>query len=147
MSDATEQLPDDLVSALALLAQERDRRVAAEAEAAKAMAGAFMLPQSWVGHPRHISISGRRPAKVATALLKRQGKPRMIVSDNGTELAANAILARSKEPSRNTSRREDQCKTAMSRVPTAEFATSWSTTACSSVLTVPQRRCEVDQRL
>lgn len=44
MSDAIEQLPDDLVSALALLAQERDRRVAAEAEAAKAMAGAFMLP-------------------------------------------------------------------------------------------------------
>jgi transposase len=40
MSDATEQLPDDLASALALLAQERARRVAAEAEAATAKAEA-----------------------------------------------------------------------------------------------------------
>ncbi|MCZ7489105.1 IS66 family transposase [Rhizobium rhizogenes] len=40
MSDATEELPDDLVSALALLAQERARRVAAEAEAATAKAEA-----------------------------------------------------------------------------------------------------------
>ena len=40
MSDATEQLPDDLASALALLAQERVRRVAAEAEAATAKAEA-----------------------------------------------------------------------------------------------------------
>ena len=38
MSDATEELPDDLASALALLAQERARRVAAEAEAATAKA-------------------------------------------------------------------------------------------------------------
>ncbi|ANM13624.1 UNVERIFIED_ORG: transposase [Rhizobium aethiopicum] len=36
MSNATEELPDDLASALALLAQERARRVAAEAEAAVA---------------------------------------------------------------------------------------------------------------
>ena len=40
MSDATEELPDDLASALALLAQERARRVAAEAEAATAKAEA-----------------------------------------------------------------------------------------------------------
>ncbi|ANK91558.1 MULTISPECIES: IS66 family transposase [Rhizobium] len=40
MSNATEELPDDLASALALLAQERARRVAAEAEAATAKAEA-----------------------------------------------------------------------------------------------------------
>jgi transposase len=40
MSNATEELPDDLASALALLAQERARRVAAETEAATAKAEA-----------------------------------------------------------------------------------------------------------
>jgi transposase len=40
MSDATEQLPEDLASALALLAQERARRITAEAEAATAKAEA-----------------------------------------------------------------------------------------------------------
>ncbi len=40
MSNATEELPDDLASVLALLAQERARRVAAEAEAATAKAEA-----------------------------------------------------------------------------------------------------------
>jgi hypothetical protein len=40
MSNATEELPDDLASALATLAQERARRVAAEAEAATAKAEA-----------------------------------------------------------------------------------------------------------
>lgn len=40
MNDATEELPDDLASALALLAQERARRVAAEAEVATAKAEA-----------------------------------------------------------------------------------------------------------
>nr|WP_245303066.1 IS66 family transposase [Rhizobium esperanzae] len=40
MSDATDELPDDLASALALLAEERARRIAAEAEAATAKAQA-----------------------------------------------------------------------------------------------------------
>ncbi len=40
MSDATEALPDDLAGALALLAQERARRIAAETEAATAKAEA-----------------------------------------------------------------------------------------------------------
>jgi transposase len=40
MSNATEELPDDLASALALLAQERARRAAAEADAANAKAEA-----------------------------------------------------------------------------------------------------------
>jgi hypothetical protein len=40
MNASVEQLPDDLASALALLAEERARRVAAEAEAATAKAEA-----------------------------------------------------------------------------------------------------------
>jgi transposase InsO family protein len=38
------------------------------------------------------SISGQRVARELTALIKRRGKPGMIVSDNGTELTSNAIL-------------------------------------------------------
>jgi transposase InsO family protein len=43
------------------------------------------------------SISGRRVARELTALIERRGKPGMIVSDNGTELTSNAILAWSKD--------------------------------------------------
>jgi putative transposase len=39
------------------------------------------------------SISGKRVARELTALIGRRGKPGMIVSDNGTELTSNAILA------------------------------------------------------
>ncbi len=38
------------------------------------------------------SISGRRVARELTDIIARRGKPGMIVSDNGTELTANAIL-------------------------------------------------------
>jgi len=38
------------------------------------------------------SISGRRVARELTALIKRRGRPGMIVSDHGTELTSNAIL-------------------------------------------------------
>lgn len=43
------------------------------------------------------SISGRRVARGLTTLVARRGKPGMIVSDNGTELTSNAILAWSKD--------------------------------------------------
>lgn len=43
------------------------------------------------------SISGRRVARELTTLIERRGKPRMIASDNGTELTSNAILAWSKD--------------------------------------------------
>ncbi|MGO6709296.1 IS66 family transposase [Rhizobium leguminosarum] len=56
MSNATEELPDDLASALALLAQERARRVAAEAEAATAKAEA---------------ASAKAPASRSEALIAR----------------------------------------------------------------------------
>ena len=39
------------------------------------------------------SISGRRVARELATLIERRGKPGMIVSDNGTELTSNAILA------------------------------------------------------
>src|SRR4051794_8129525 len=43
------------------------------------------------------SISGRRVARELTDLISRRGKPRMIVSDNGTEFTSNAILAWAKD--------------------------------------------------
>ena len=43
------------------------------------------------------SISGRRVARVLTALIARRGQPRLIVSDHGTEFTSNAMLAWSEE--------------------------------------------------
>jgi hypothetical protein len=43
------------------------------------------------------SISGKRVARELTTLIAARGKPRMIVSDNGTEFTSNAILQWSKE--------------------------------------------------
>jgi len=43
------------------------------------------------------SISGVRVARELTAIVQKRGKPRMIVSDHGTELTSNAILVWSKE--------------------------------------------------
>ncbi len=40
-----------------------------------------------------VSISGRRVARELTTIIERRGKPGMIVSDHGTELTSNAILA------------------------------------------------------
>jgi transposase InsO family protein len=39
------------------------------------------------------SISGHRVVRELTALIEQRGKPGMIVSDNGTELTSNAVLA------------------------------------------------------
>jgi putative transposase len=38
------------------------------------------------------SISGRRVARELTAVIERRGKPKMIVSDHGTEFTSNAVL-------------------------------------------------------
>jgi len=40
-----------------------------------------------------VSLSGRRVARELDLLITARGKPKMIVSDNGTELTSNAILA------------------------------------------------------
>jgi putative transposase len=42
------------------------------------------------------SISGIRVAREVDRLLGERGKPKTIVSDNGTELTSNAILRRAK---------------------------------------------------
>ena len=39
------------------------------------------------------SISGRRVVRELTELIAQRGKPGMLVSDNGTELTSNAVLA------------------------------------------------------
>ena len=43
------------------------------------------------------SISDKRVARKLSALIDRRGKPKMIVSDNGTEFTSNAILNWTKE--------------------------------------------------
>jgi putative transposase len=43
------------------------------------------------------SISGKRVARELTMLVEARGKPRMIVSDNGTEFTSNAILSWAKD--------------------------------------------------
>ena len=39
------------------------------------------------------SVSGRRVVRELTDLIAERGSPKMIVSDNGTELTSNAVLA------------------------------------------------------
>ena len=46
------------------------------------------------------SISGKRVARELSALIDRRGKPKMIVSDNGTEFTSNAILTWAKRRDR-----------------------------------------------
>jgi putative transposase len=43
------------------------------------------------------SLSGRRVARELTALVRRRGRPGMIVSDNGTEFTSTAVLAWSED--------------------------------------------------
>jgi putative transposase len=43
------------------------------------------------------SISGLRVARELTAVIKRRGKPGMVVSDNGTEFTSNAMLSWAQE--------------------------------------------------
>ncbi len=43
------------------------------------------------------SISGKRVARELTAIIEKRGKPKMIVSDHGTEFTSNAILGWSED--------------------------------------------------
>ena len=81
------------------------------------------------------SISGKRAARELTMLIERRGKPRMIVSDNGTEFTSNAVLHWSKEhtSSGTTSHPANRCRTATSNHSTAGCATSYSMKACFSI--------------
>ena len=74
------------------------------------------------------SISGRRVARELTALIKRRGKPGMIVSDNGPSLPRTPC-----SPGRRTTassgislRQESRCRMASARVSTGACATSFS---------------------
>jgi putative transposase len=88
------------------------------------------------------SISGRRVARELTVLIERRGKPDMIVSDNGTELTSNAMLAWTQDNRIvwHFMRQESRCRTASVRASTAACATSFSTRACSSDLTMRGQR-------
>ena len=44
-----------------------------------------------------VSLSGRRVARELELVIAARGKPRSIISDNGTELTSNAILGWSDE--------------------------------------------------
>ena len=80
------------------------------------------------------SISGRRVVRELTDLIAERGKPWMIVSDNGTELTSNAVLAWCGEVGvewHYIAPRKPMQKTATSRASTANCALSRSTRRCS----------------
>ncbi len=120
MSDATEELPDDLASALALLAQERARRVAAEAEVATAKAEAASA-KALVSHSEALiarlkleidkvrrELYGSRSERKARLLEQMELQLEELEADAGedelgAEIAARASAVRSferKRPSR-----------------------------------------------
>ena len=87
------------------------------------------------------SISGKRAARELTALIGGRGKPRMIVSDNGTEFTSNAILGWAKDhgvewhyiaPGKPMQNGYIESLTAV-------CATSFSTRACSSISIRPAK--------
>ena len=64
------------------------------------------------------SLSGKRVARELDRIIAWRGKPKTIVSDNGTELTSNAILTwTADDPGRagTTSRRASRCRTPSSR--------------------------------
>jgi putative transposase len=80
------------------------------------------------------SISGRRVVRELADLVAERGRPKMIVSDNGTELTSNAVLAWSGDvgvewhyiaPGKPT-------QNGFSRASTVACATNCSTRRCSS---------------
>lgn len=79
------------------------------------------------------SLSGVRVARKLDRLVAEYGRPKMIVSDNGSEFTSNAILA---WPDRSRVEWHDiapgsPCRTASSRASTAACATNLSTRRCS----------------
>ena len=88
------------------------------------------------------SISGHRVGRALTEMIERCGKPGMIVSDNGTELTSNAVLAWSQRWAWSgiTLPPADRCRTATSRASMAGCATSCSTRHCSRASRMPGSR-------
>ena len=85
------------------------------------------------------SISGRRVARELTVLIEGRAKPRMIVSDNGTEFTSNAMLGWAKDHRVVKSHRASPCRTATSNPSTAACGTNFSTRACSLISTRPAK--------
>lgn len=79
------------------------------------------------------SISGRRVVRELTDLIAERGRPGMIVSDNGTELTSNVVLAWCGEVGveGTISPRASRCRMPTSRALTVACATSCSTRPCS----------------
>ncbi len=80
------------------------------------------------------SISGKRMVCELGDLIAERSAPKMIVSDNGTELTSNAVLACRAMPalSGTISLRANQRRTGSSRASTVACATSCSMRCCSS---------------
>ncbi|ABC89587.1 probable insertion sequence transposase protein, IS66 family [Rhizobium etli CFN 42] len=113
MNDAAEQLPDDLASALALLAQERARRMKAEAEAASAKAlvshsEALIARLKLETEKVRRELYGSRSERTARLLEQMELQLEELEADAGedelaAEIAANASTVRAferKRPSR-----------------------------------------------
>lgn len=79
------------------------------------------------------SLSGRRLTRELDAVIARRGKPRTIVSDNGTEMTSMAVLdwCQTRTSTGITSRRASRCRTASWKASTAASATNASTKHCS----------------
>ena len=80
------------------------------------------------------SLSGVRVARELDRIVELRGRPRMLVSDNGTELTSNAILRWQQERGvgwHYIAPGQAPCKTALSRASTAACATSASTNISS----------------
>ena len=75
------------------------------------------------------SISGKRVARELTNLMRRRGRPDLIISDHGTEFTSNAMLGWMQDlgVSRHFIAPASPCKTASARPSTGACATSFST--------------------
>ena len=88
------------------------------------------------------SISGMRVARELDRLIVERGKPKTIVSDNGTELTSNAILrwADDHRSPGTTSPRESRPRTPSPNPSSAGCATNCSTRRCSGRCRTPAPR-------
>ena len=106
MSHASEQLPDDLASALALLAQERARRIAVEADAATAKAEAASA-KALVSHSESLiarlkleiekvrrELCGSRSERKARLLEQMELQLEELEADAGEDALAAEIAAK-----------------------------------------------------
>jgi transposase InsO family protein len=87
------------------------------------------------------SLSGERVARELDVIAERRGYPCMVVSDNGTELTSNAMLAWQRIVVSNgtTSPRASPCRMASWRASMDASGTNASTSICSAATGMPGR--------